>query len=190
MTFFRRTTRILLLLCTLLLTSVTVGHATVEFIGVLNGQRVFLIWGNECSALDPPTDNVASVTLSYTGVPQPGVFSNVTLFPPFDTFSTDGESFLTLSASTPMPMPCDTCYEYFVQFDSVLPLEEPGEASPFDFAEFNSDGGSCSGTAHRSASINVPATHVWAQVLMALAIGGIALMTLVPGLAPSRARRS
>jgi hypothetical protein len=179
---------ITVLLGVLLLGSVAVCHATVEFIGVLNGQRVFLIWGNECSALDPPTDNVARVELTYTGTPQPGVFSNIVLFPPFDSFDTDGESYLHVFASTPMPMPCDTCYESFVQFDTVLPLEEPGETSPFDFAEFNDQEGFCSGSAIRSDRINVPATNVWGQILLALAIGGIALTVLVPGIVPSRQR--
>jgi len=152
------------------------SEATVEWIGNWMGKAVYLIWANECSALDPPNDNVARVELTYTGPPQAGVFTDVVLYPPFDSFDTDGETYLTVFASTPMPMPCSTCYSYFVEFATTVPFVAPGAASPFEYVEYNANEGSCSGVAHRSDRIAAtPALTGWGVLGLAgalLALGG------------------
>src|SRR5262245_40430163 len=93
------TLRLALALVLVALAWASPADARCEWIGNINGKPVYLIWGGECSALDPPNDNVATVTITYTGPPQAGVFTDVQLYPPFDTYTTDGSTFLTVTAS-------------------------------------------------------------------------------------------
>ena len=166
-----------LILLTILALWAAPSRATVEWIGNYMGKAVYLIWANECSALDPPNDNVARVELTYTGPVQPGVFTDVVLYPPFDSFDTDGETYLTVYASTPMPMPCSTCFSYFVEFATTVPFVAPGEASPFEYVEYNANEGSCSGVAHRSDRLTqTPAVGAWGLMAIAgtlLALGAV-----------------
>lgn len=145
-------------------------QARMELIGFIDGQAVILIWGNECSALDPPNDNVARIEVTYVGPPQPGVFGEVTLVPPFDSFLTDGATFLTVFASDPAPLPCPTCYEPAAFFETSVDLGDPGEDTPFNWVEFNAVEGSCSGVALHGTVSLVPSQPTWALILLAATI--------------------
>ena len=143
--------------------------ARVEYIGRVNGDAVYLVWGNECSAL-PAGTGVTQIQLTYTGSPQPGVFTDVRLDPPFDTYSTDGLTTLTVFASTPMPMPCDECHQFVFRFHTSVEDVAPGEAAPFQFAEYEGGGGSCSGVVHRSSLALAPALGAWGPGLLAASL--------------------
>jgi len=145
------------------------SHATVEYIGRINGNAVYLVWGNECSAL-PAGTGVTQIQLTYTGPPQPGVFTDVQLDPPFDTYSTDGLTTLTVFASTPMPMPCDECHQFVFRFHTTVEHVAPGEAAPFQFAEYDAGGGSCSGVVHRSMLELAPSFGGWGLGLLAASL--------------------
>jgi len=147
----------------------TPADATVEYIGRINGDAVYLVWGNECSAL-PAGSGVTRIELTYTGSPQPGVFTDVRLDPPFDTYATDGLTFLTVFASTPMPMPCDVCHQFVFRFHTTVEPVAPGDPAPFQFAEYDANDGSCSGTVHRSTLVLTPSFNGWGLGLLAASL--------------------
>lgn len=164
----------------------TAVTAKVEWIGNLNGKPVYLIWGGECSALDPPNDNVATLTITYTGPPQPGVFTDVELFPPFDTYSTDGATYLTIAATgAPMPLPCPTCFEHAFTHATSVPLDPTaGAEAPFQFVEYNANGGFCAGTVTAAQAAGIPAMNAWATLALVgtlLALGAAWALRASPG---------
>lgn len=150
------------------------SDAKCEFIGYLGGDRVYLIHGPECVSI-PAGDPIHSVELTYTGPPQPGVFTDVQLSPPFDSFETDGSTHLTVFAGVPLSMPCDGCSQEVFRLHSTLPSGNPGDSVPIDFVENGDAGATCSGTVQQIAP-PTPALGSWA--VGALAASLLATSTL------------
>jgi hypothetical protein len=150
-----------LVLCTVLGLGVAPGYADI----IVQKVDGYVIIGttDECAAVQ----DVSRIEILYAGPPEPDVFGNVAVFPPFTSYETDGESHLHILADNPVHLPEPPFFIPTGRFSTVLELGEPGYPSPFTFVEYDASGSYCIGIVY-VGSYPVPTVSVWGLVVLAL----------------------
>jgi hypothetical protein len=84
----------------------------------------------------PPDCCISRVDILYPGTPEPGIFTNVTIFWPFTNYETDGETYIHIYADKP-PSLADMLV---VTFKTILDWGAVGEPTPFTYVEYDAFG--------------------------------------------------
>jgi len=90
--------------------------------------------GAEVSA--PPNVCIGRVDILYPGIPEPGIFTDITIFEPFTHYETDGETYIYIYADEP-PSLADMPV---VTFKTILDWGAAGEPTPFTYVEYDAFG--------------------------------------------------
>ena len=150
------------------------------------------VWhGRTCNVYIKPTQNVYPpdlccidrIDILYPGEPEPGVFTDITLFPPFTSYETDGESYLYVFPSEPIATKGDTLPDFMpmTTFSTVLDWGAVGEPSPFTFVEYDTCGNQKSGTIYNISL--APTLSRWGLIVLTL------LLLLAAAMIPHVRRR-
>lgn len=115
---------------------------------------------------------VTRIDMLYQGTPEPGIFSDISLYPPFDSFETDGQSYLSVYASQPLCLPEPPFTIPTARCMTVLDHIAPGNPSPFTFVEHDTSGAQCSGVVYVTAS-KVPTLTEWGVIILTIAMLGM-----------------
>jgi len=108
-----------------------------------------------CAEFD--VERLSRIDILYPGTPQPGIFTDITLFPTFTSYTTDGETYIHIYPSQPINLTylatTDPGYKQIVTFKTILDWGELGEPTPFTFVEWDSDGTQFSGVIYNVALV-------------------------------------
>lgn len=118
----------------------------------------------------PPV--VSRIDILYPGTPAPGIFTDVTIFPPFTHYETDGESYLYVFQSEPVDYTSYQGYVRVVTFSTILDFGMPGEPTPFTFVEYFPDGSQASGTIDNLEAEAVPTFSQWSLIALGVLLAG------------------
>lgn len=134
-------------------------------------------WGIDCS--QNHVGNVAYVDILYSGTPEPGIISDVVLFPPFNYYETDGESYIRVFPNEPIDLTGPPRKIPMVTFSTTADLGVLGGPTPFSFVEYETTGAQHSGIIFNVEGDQViPTLSRWPLIILVfllLTIGAFAL---------------
>lgn len=83
---------------------------------------------------------LSRIDILYPGTPEPGIFTDVSIFEPFTYYETDGETYLYIFPSEPINLSGPPRRINVVTFETILDWGMPGGPTPFTFVEYDVTG--------------------------------------------------
>jgi len=83
---------------------------------------------------------LSRIDILYPGTPEPGIFTDITIFEPFTYYETDGETYLYIFPSEPIDLSGPPRRINVVTFETILDWGMPAGPTPFTFVEYDVTG--------------------------------------------------